>query len=157
MAVSNPLLDVFAGGQMTDLPAFPGTFTGNELMEIVSPGTVQGINYAVRMQVLANYLISLQASPTFVISGATYNSVATDTAILVNKTIGSNTSVVLLISQSYSLPILVKDLKGDAATHPITVTFTSGQLMDGLASVVINNPYGWVRFSPLMAGGFYQS
>lgn len=157
MAVSNPLLDVFAGGQMTDLPAFSGNFIGTELMEIVSPGTVDGVNYAVTMQVLANYLIGLQASPTFVTSGSVYNSVRTDTRILVNKTIGSATSIVLLGSQLYLLPVLVKDLKGDADTNPITVTFSSGQLMDTLSQVVINNPYGYFWFNPLASGGWYDA
>lgn len=157
MAVSNPLLDVFAGGQMTDLPAFPGFFTGTELMEIVSPGNVNGINYAVTMQVLANYLIGLQATPTFVTSGAVYNSVAADARILVNKTIGSATSVVLAQSQVYLGPVLVKGLKGDEATNPITVTFSSGQLMDTLTQVVINNPFGYFWFNPLASGGWYDA
>ncbi len=157
-AVQNPLLNDFQGGQMTDLPAYSGAVDLTALMEIVSPGTAaNGVNYAITIAQLAVLIPAIQFTPTFVTSGATYNSVATDTRILVNKTVGSATSVVLLGSASYSQPVLVKDLKGDSDTNPITVTFAGGQTMDGLTSVVINNPYGYFWFNPLTAGGWYDA
>lgn len=154
----NPLLNDFQGGQMTDLPAYPGGIDLTALFEIVSPGTsASGVNYAITMAQLAVLIPAIQFTPTFVLSGAAYNSVGTDTRILVNKTVGSATSVVLLGSASYSQPVLVKDLKGDAGTNPITVTFTGGQTLDGLSSVVINNPYGFFWFNPLASGGWYDA
>ncbi len=160
-AAQNPLLNDFQGGQMTDLPAYPGTLDLTALFEIVSPGTAAaGVNYGITSVQLAALLFGVQfSSPTIITSGATYNSVATDTRILVNKTVGSATSVVLLTSQSYSQPVLVKDLKGDAGSNPITVTFSGGQTLDGLApaQVVINNPYGYFWFNPLAAGGWYDA
>jgi hypothetical protein len=153
-----PALDTFTGGQMTDLPNYGGAVDLTALFEIVSPGNPQtGVNYSVTLQQLALLILGVNFNPTIITSGATYNSVATDTRILVNKTVGSATSVVLLPSTRYSQPVLVKDLKGDAATNPITVTFSSGQTMDGLSSVVINNPYGYFWFNPLAAGGWYDA
>src|SRR5882672_3855159 len=117
----NPLLNDFQGGQMTDLPAYPGTFDLTALMEIVSPGSAStGVNYGVILAQLA-LIIGNGGNPTFVLSGATYNSIATDTKILVNKTVGSATAINLLSSTSYFQPVLVKDLKLDADTHPITI------------------------------------
>jgi hypothetical protein len=150
-------LQGFAGGQMTDLPEFTGAFDGTELFEIVAPGNeADGINYSVASARLAAFIIQTISLPTFVLSGSVYNSVATDTRILVNKTVGSATSVVLLGGASYLQPVLVKDLKGDAAAHPITVTFASGT-MDGLTSVVISNPFGYFWFNPLASGNFYDA
>jgi hypothetical protein len=159
MAVQNPLLDIFTGGQMTDLPSYPGGIDLTALFEIVSPGSAAaGVNYNITSAALAALLNGAQfASPTFVLSGATYNSAGTDTRILVNKTVGSATSVVLLSSASYSQPVLVKDLKGDAGTNNITITFSGGQLFDGLSSIVINNPYGYIWLNPLAAGGWYDA
>lgn len=161
-ATQNPFLNDFQGGQMTDLPVYPGgttpTLDLTALLEIVSPGTAaNGVNYAITLQQLSSLILSTSYQPTFVTSGATYNSVGTDTRILVNKTIGSATSVILLPSTSYSLPVLVKDLKGDAGTNPITVTFSSGQTMDTLTSVPINNPFGYFWFNPLASGGWYDA
>lgn len=148
----------FNGGQMTDLPEFVGTsFDGTELFEIVAPGNEEeGINYGIPSALLAALLVQITSLPTFITSGAAYHSVAADTRILVNKTIGSATSVVLLGGASYKQPVLVKDLKGDADVNPITVTFASGTL-DGLSSVVINNPFGYFWFNPLANGNFYDA
>lgn len=160
MPAANPLLGVFEGGQMTDLPAYPGGLDLTALMEIVSPGNAaSGVNYGITFaQMIALIgVASVYPPPTIITSGAAYNSVATDTRILVNKTLGSATSVVLLSSVSYGVPVLVKDLKGDADTNPITVTFSGGQKMDNLTSVPINSPYGYFWFNPLAAGGWYDA
>lgn len=156
MVAANPQLGVFMGGQMTDLPAYPGTLDLTALMEIVSPGNVAlGVNYSISLAQLA-LIIGSGGAPTFVLSGATYNSVATDTRILVNKTVGSATTIALLAGSSYFQDVLVKDLKGDAATNPITVTYPG--TYDGVASpLTINTNYGWIWLSPLAAGNFYAS
>lgn len=152
-----PALDTFAGGQMTDLPNYSGAYDPTALFEIVSPGNPNtAVNYSITLAQLVPLIISGSYQPTFVTSGSVYNSVATDTRILVNKTVGSPTSVVLLGGASYVLPVLVKDLKGDAATNPITVTFVSGTL-DTLASITINNPFGYFWFNPLANGNFYDA
>ena len=152
MVVPSPIQ--WQGGQMTDLPSYPGTLDLTALMEIVAPGNVEeGVNYAISLAQLA-LIIGGGGDPTIITSGATYNSVATDTRILVNKTIGSATTINLLAGSSYFQRVLVKDLKGDAATNPITVTFPG--TFDGVASpLTINTNYGWIWFNPLAAGNFY--
>lgn len=153
------MANIPSDGRLPSQNILTGPLTGGELMYIVSPGNnAQGQSYAIATSTLALYFSgSAFGTPTIVTSGATYNSIATDTRILINKTIGSATSVVLLASASYSAPVLVKDLKGDAGTNPITVTFSSGQLIDGLSNVVINNPFGYFWFNPLAAGGWYDA
>lgn len=156
----NPLLNDFQGGQMTDLPAYPGGLDLTALLEIVSPGTAaNGVNYAISFAQLAAIIgpLYIYPPPKFITSGSVYNSVATDTRILVNKTIGSATSIVLLSSTAYSQPVLVKDLKLDSDANPITVTFSGGQTMDGLTQVVIQNPGGYFWFNPLASGGWYDA
>jgi hypothetical protein len=146
-------------GRLTSQNVLTGALTGSEVMYIVSPGNAQsGNSYQIKTSTLAAFFTaSLVGAPTIIRSGDTYDSVATDTRILVNKTVGSATSVVLLTSQSYTFPVLVKDLKGDSATNPITVTFSSGQTIDGLSSVTINNPFGYFWFNPLASGNWYDA
>lgn len=148
---------IFTGGQMTDLPVYPGGIDPTALIELVAPGSAAlGINYAITILNLAALLNGAQyGAPTIITSGATYNSVAADTRILVNKAISSATSIVLLGSASYFQPVLVKDLKGDSVADPITVTFSGGQTVDGQNSVVIAAGYGAWWFNPLASGGWY--
>lgn len=156
MAVQNPLLNVFEGGQMTDLPGYPGTFDLTGLMEIVSPGNATlGVNYGISLAQLA-LIIGSGGLPTIITSGATYNSVQTDTKILVNKTIGSATAITLLGAVNYFQPVLVKDLKLDADVNPITINFTG--TYDGIASpLTISNQGGFIWFYPLASGNWYAA
>lgn len=149
-------LQTYAGGQMTDLPPYPGTFDLTALMEIVAPGTAaDGINYGITLAQLA-LIIGGGAGLTILTSGASYNSVFTDTRILVNKTIGSATAITLLAAGQYFQPVLVKDLKGDADVHPITINFPG--TFDGVASpLTINSQYGFIWFNPLPTGNFYAA
>jgi hypothetical protein len=156
MVTQNPLLDIFTGGQMTDLPAYPGTLDLTALMEIVSPGSAAaGVNYAISLAQLA-LIVGGGSALTIITSGATYPSVQTDTRILVNKTVGSPTAITLLAAGSYFQPVLVKDLKGDAGTNNITVNFPG--TFDGIASpLTINTNYGFIWFNPLPTGNFYAT
>lgn len=149
-------LGIFQGGQMTDLPAYPGNVDFTALMEIVSPGTAElGINYGITLAQLA-LIIGSGGAPTIITAGATYNSVQTDTRILVNKTIGSATAITLLGAGQYFQPVLIKDLKGDADVNPITVNFTG--TYDGIASpLTINTQGGWIWFNPLASGNWYAA
>lgn len=158
MAQQDP--GIFQGGQMTDLPAFTGTaFDGTELFEIVSPGNAaQGVNYRITTAQMAALLpFFIYRAPTFITDTYAYNSVSTDTRILVNQDVPGATSVVLDLAATYRIPVLVKDLKGDADTNPITVTFSGGETMDSLTQVVINNPFGYFWFNPLEAGNWYDA
>lgn len=152
----NPFLNDFQGGQMTDLPLYPGTLDLTALMEVVSPGNAAaGVNYAISLAQLA-LIIGGGGAPTFVASGATYASVATDTRILVNKTVGSATAITLLGAGSYFQPVLVKDEKGDADVNPITINFSG--TYDGIASpLTINTQFGFIWMNPLPNGNWYAA
>ena len=156
MAAGNPQLGVFQGGQMTDLPVYPGTQDFTALMEVVSPGNVtSGVNYAINLGQLAD-IIGNGGLPTIITSGSVYNSVQSDVRILVNKTVGSPTTIALLAASLYFQSVLVKDVKGDAATNNITITFPG--TYDGIASpLVINTNYGFIWFNPLPTGNFYAT
>lgn len=149
------IVEVFQSGQMTDLPTYPGGVDHTALFEVVSPGNAEaGVNYSISAANMA-VLIGVAAYVNKIVTaGAVYNSVNTDTRILIKKTIGSPTSIVMLTGASYGQPIIIKDAKGDADVNPITITFSGGENMDGLTSVVISNPYGSFCLNPL-AGGFY--
>ena len=100
------------------------------------------------------------SAPTIVTAGSTYTIQPTDSRILVNKSSGSVTSVVapLAASMSSLYPVLIKDAKGDAVANNITITFTGGELCDGLSQIVISTAYGWVEINPTPGGGsWFQS
>lgn len=157
-AVQNPLLNDFQGGQMTDLPAYPGTFDLTALLEIVSPGTAaNGVNYAITPVQLAALILGAQ-KPTELKTGTSYASVATDTRILSELTVPTPFTLTMLASASYTQPILVKDNLGTwGPVNTFTINFSGGQTMDGQASLVFSTPYQWIWLNPSPLGGFYAS
>lgn len=153
-------LQTYNGGQMTDLPTFAGPFDGTELFEVVAPGNVEeGINYSIPSLLLAQYIAGLIAGPTIITVGATigspYAALGTDTRILLNKTTPSASYVNIgAATDRKLLPVMVRDLAGNADTFNISISFTG--IADGIASpIVISNPYaGWV-FNPLPNGNWF--
>lgn len=80
----------------------------------------------------------------------------TDCIIGINKAVGAPTAIVAPAAADRGpLPLTIKDIKGDADANNITITFTGGELCDGLAAIAITNPYGWVTLYP-RAGGYYM-
>ena len=159
-------------GRLTSFPVLPLALTGSEVMYIVSPGNAaQGNSYQVSVATLAAFMAAYpQLNYELLTSGATlatpYNVLTTDTGILFDKTIGSASYAVLPLAGTMVFPgggfsplgVLFKDIKGDAATNNITITFSGGQLCDGLTQVVISNPYGWVYIYPTPTGsGWYMA
>jgi len=150
-------------GRITSLQVLNLPLAGGEVMEIVSPGNANlGNNYQVTTATLAAFFAAFPfLDTTLVTAGSTYNMLTTDTLILVDKTIGSPTSIVapLAGSMAYPFPVIIKDGKGDAFTNNITITFTGGQLCDSLSSLQIINDYGWVTISPFPVTGtsWYQT
>jgi len=58
----------------------------------------------------------------------------------------------------YPFGVFIKDAKGDSIADPITITFSGGEHCDGLSSLIINNPYGWVTINPIPGqSAWYQS
>ena len=150
-------------GRITSLEVLNLALSGGEVMEIVSPGTAAlGNNYQVTTAVLAAFYAAFPfLETTLVTAGSTYNMLTTDTRIVVDKTIGSPTSIVapLASAMAYPFPVIIKDGKGDAGTNNITITFTGGQKIDGQSSIVIDNAYGWVTINPFPVTGasWYQT
>jgi hypothetical protein len=135
-----------------------GPLTGSELMYIVSPGNAaQGNSYGITTAVLANFFGSFRSLNTETLtagatSGSPYQVETTDSIILFGKTLGSPSYAVLPLAATMAsaASILFKDIKGDAATNNITISFSSGQLCDGLSEVQITNAFGWVRIAPVI-------
>ena len=152
-------------GQITSLTSLGGPLTGSEVMEIVSPGNAaQGNSYQVTLSVLATFFAVTTGTIEVITAGATFASpyliLPTDGTLLFDKTVGapSYAQAPLAASMLLTGAIIIKDLKGDAATNNITVVFTSGELCDGQSQVVVNNDYGWVRITPTPGGGsWFQS
>ena len=147
-------------GRITSQNILSGPLTGGEVMEIVSPGNAAlGVTYQITTGVLAQFFTGFAGLNTEIITaGATsitpYMVLPTDTKILFNKIIGAPSYAVLPLSASLTnaQPILFKDLKGDAATNNITITFSGGQLCDGLSSIVLSTAYGWTIVNPVPGG-----
>lgn len=144
---------------MTDLPSFDSTFDGTELFEIVAPGNVEeGVNYSITSLLLAQLLSLLTVSNTIITSGATTGSPyvvpSDETRILINKTVPSDSAVNIGGGADRLLPVMIRDLAGNADTYNISVSFTG--TCDGLPSpIVISNPYGGWVFNPLANGDWF--
>ena len=55
--------------------------------------------------------------------------------------VAAPTSIVLPISPAGTV-FIIKDIDGDSASNPITITDIAGALIDGFATALINAPYG---------------
>jgi hypothetical protein len=149
-------------GRMTSFQALPFPLNGGELMWIGSPGNAaEGNLYNVTTDVLAAFFSAFPALNTEIVTaGSTYNVQTTDTRILVDKTLGSPTSIIFPLSNTmqFQQPVLIKDIKGDAFTNNITISFSGGQKCDNQTTIPINNNYGWTWINPIPGGsGWYQS
>lgn len=145
-------------GRLTSQNVLTGTLDSTAVMPIVSPGNVTaGNSYQVSLAILAGFFSSFYfLTPTIITAGATYNSVATDTRILSNLGIAGALGITMLSSANYTQPILIKDIAGNVGAGSIlTITFSGGQLADGLSSIQLQNAYAGVWLNPLVSGGFY--
>ena len=159
MVVPAPLAQTFQGGQMTDLPEYDGGYDPTALMEIVAPGNEEaGVNYSISLSVLVGFISGGIAFPVIITEGATvsdpYEAEVTDLRVLLNKTVSSTSYVNIGSGSERDAPIMVRDLKGDAATYNIIVSFDG--TCDGMASpITISAPYGGYTFNPLPDGNWY--
>lgn len=153
-----------ADGRITSLQTLTGTLLGSEVMYIVSPGNAQlGSSYQITLDLLGAFFNAYGVNNRVIIGGAaTYNVQTTNTGVLVKNTIAVPISIVFPLSSTMLFPagVLVKCLTGDEATNPITITFTGGELCDGLSTITLNNPYAWTTINPLPAalgGGWFMT
>lgn len=153
-----PALAIPLDGRLTSQNILTGPLTGGEVMPIVSPGNAtQGNSYQVTTLILAQFISTFIAlTPTTITSGSTYNSVATDTRILVNLGVAGALGITMLPSSNYLQPILIKDIAGNVSSGSITtISFSSGQTADGLSTIQLQNAYAGIWLNPLASGGFY--
>jgi hypothetical protein len=142
-------------GRLTSQNVLTGPLTGGEVMPIVSPGNAaQGNSYQVTTLIIAQYAAIFAFTPTII--ATTYNSVATDTRILINLNPVNPITVTLLSSASYIQPVLIKDIGGTLTNvNTATIDFSGGQTADGLASITLSNAYAGIWLNPLASGGWY--
>jgi hypothetical protein len=80
-----------------------------------------------------------------IVTAGNYSCLNTDAYVLVNKTIPSNTQIVLLASPPTGRLVTIKDAAGNCSQYPITIT--AGQNIDGVAGstgIVLNNNFASV-------------
>lgn len=75
-----------------------------------------------------------------VTAAGTITMLVSDRYIIVNKTSGAATAVTLMSGPSVGQVVTIKDGKGDASTHNITITAATGNI-DGSSNVVLNVNY----------------
>jgi len=149
-------------GRLTSLQSLNVSLTGGEVMEIVSPGNAQfGNNFQVTTAVLGAYFAAYPfVNARVVVNSTPYTIASTVVQVLVNGA-AAPFSVIAPLSSSmaYPYPVLIKDFSGNASdVNPITLTFTGGERCDGLSSLTITNPYGWITINPNPSvNGWYQS
>jgi hypothetical protein len=149
-------------GQLTSLQRFLISLAGTEVMEMVTPNNASsGNNYQITTAALAAYFSVFPfVSTSQIPQGATYNMKTTDTRILVIVGTVAVTPIVVPLAASMlaPYPVLIKDLVGNAGADNVQITFSGGELCDGLSEILIDNNYGWVTINPKPAGGgWYQS
>lgn len=149
---------------MAVLPPLPGTFilnlplainlTGDDDFVIVQGGTTKRVLF----RTITGQISPIGNVPVVITSGATVGSpfiVPTGVnEVLVNKTVGAATWIQFALASTYgATAILVKDIKGDAATNNITIQFTGGETVEGLTTIVLSTNYASIRLTPLPGGG----
>lgn len=85
-----------------------------------------------------------------------YAPLPTDRILLVDTSGGAVSIVMPTAASRNGLDLEVKDATGNADPNNITVSFTGGEKRDGVAPVIINNPYGYAKFKPVAAGNYYE-
>lgn len=54
----------------------------------------------------------------------------------------------------YGSPLSIFDISGAASTNNITIAFSGGETVDGLATLIIASDYGGFRLKPKSGGGW---
>ena len=145
---------------ISSLPLALG-LTGADAFIVVQGGTTKQVPFSTMVSALNTGTPGSAGTTVIVLSGATMGSPFVVTPgvarVLFDKSAGAASFVMFGLSATYlGIPILVKDIKGDAATNNINISFSGGETADGLSNIVINVAFGAVWVNPLPGGGgFY--
>ena len=128
-----------AGAGLVDIAV-----SGVKMIEWSSVGEV--LEHALNVVGKITYGGPVNVHVNTVTTGATYNvSATTDYFVCINKGTGSATAVTLPSSPNAGDLYIIKDCKGDASSHNITVSASGGSI-DGASSLVISTNYGLQGF-----------
>ena len=95
------------------------------------------------------------ATQQIITSGSTVDVAVTDSLIIINKTIGSPTTVNIPSSLVKIGQVKIVDWKGDAGTNPITITLYVGDKFQGnLTSWVLGADGASVKLDPISGVGY---
>jgi hypothetical protein len=97
-------------------------------------------NVSVPNSIIINAVGTPIVDTNVISTGSSYSVSATEYCIIVNKTIGSATSINLRSSPVTGTIVIIKDGKGDSASNNITIVPAAGNI-DGSSSYVINQAY----------------
>jgi hypothetical protein len=78
--------------------------------------------------------------------------VANDEVLNINIASGAPTCALPSATTRAGRPIIIKDVGGQFAAHPVTVTFAGAERADGLTSVTLNTNYQFLRLYPMNDG-----
>lgn len=114
---------------------------------------------------VAQFMASAYAPYRLVTAAGAVTILTTDLTILLNKTVGAATNIILPASNSRGgASVTVKDYKGDANTNNITFVPNGTETIDGLSPAaaitagiaLIDTNFGKRTLYPLASGGWYS-
>jgi len=77
-----------------------------------------------------------------------------DRVVAINKTVGAATAVTLPLASTKDGPVTISDFKRDAGTNNITITATSPDLIQGLATLTLASNGASVQLKPIPGVGY---
>lgn len=120
------------------------------------PAGVVGANGIVVTVVNGVYTISLGAISTTVV---TETGAISTSAVEVQANAGAPITLFLPLAAAWAaaggrsgLPLSIFDISGAASAHNITIAFSGGETVDGLATLTIASDYGGFRLRPKSGG-----
>lgn len=122
-------------------------------------GNITATNVQKALEQIDGAVQSTKGQLTPITAAGTVTIGATDTGVAINKTVGAATTVQLPTAASRSgLPVIVKDMKGDANTNNITVLPDAGDALgiDGNAQDILNINKASRTYRPI-AGGWLRT
>lgn len=123
-------------------------------------GTISATNVQdAILEALTDGLLPLVAPTLIAATGAipaTAINVQTQQAAPITLTVPDSVAWALAYGK-YGIPLTIFDASGTASTNTVTLNFTGGQTLDGIAAPVINADYGGFRLQPKTGGGWIMA